>query len=116
MGSVQGSDQASLYIALAESDRENTVMQLARIKGRKEQEEKDLLPVKRHECSELNRFEAENCSEYGETLTTASMFKEVRIEERAEEFMEEIIRSDTDFNPEEINQKAKEFVKEEFQL
>jgi site-specific recombinase XerD len=116
MGWVQGSDQASVYIALAESDKENTVMELAGIKERKNTEDRDLLPVKCHECSELNRFEAENCSECGETLTTASLFREVQIEEKTEQFMEEIIRSDTSFKPNEINQKAKEFVKEEFSL
>ncbi|MBY6293885.1 tyrosine-type recombinase/integrase [Nanohaloarchaea archaeon H01] len=116
MGWVQGSDQASVYIALAESDKENTVMELAGIKKKEENRERDLLPVKCHECGELNRFETENCRECGQTLTTASIFKQVQIEEKTEKFMEEIIRSDTEFNPEEINQKAEEFVKEEFSL
>lgn len=116
MGWVQGSDQASVYIALAESDKENTVMELAGIKEDKKTEEKDLLPVKCHACSKLNRFESENCSECSKTLTTSSMFKEVQIEEKTEQFMEEIIRSDTEFNPQKINEKAKDFVKEEFNL
>ncbi|MFB6158617.1 MAG: tyrosine-type recombinase/integrase, partial [Candidatus Nanohalobium sp.] len=116
MGWVQGSDQASVYIALAESDKENTVMELAGIKESKNDEEKDLLPVKCHQCSELNRFEAENCTECGETLTTSSMFREVQIEEKTDQFMEDIIRSETEFKPEEVNKKAKEFVEEEFNL
>jgi site-specific recombinase XerD len=116
MGWVQGSDQASVYIALAESDKENTVMELAGMKNRKEDRERDLLPVKCHECGELNRFETENCRECGQTLTTASMFKQVQIEEKTEKFMEDIIKSETEFNPREINQKAKEFVKQEFNL
>lgn len=116
MGWVQGSNQASVYIALAESDKENTVMELAGMKKRGDREEKDLLPVKCHECGELNRFETENCRECGQTLTTASMFREVQIEEKTEKFMEDIIRSETEFKPEEVNEKAKEFVKEEFNL
>jgi integrase len=116
MGWVQGSDQASVYIALAESDKENTVMELAGMKNKEENRERDLLPVKCHECRELNRFETENCRECGQTLTNASMFEQVQIEEKTEKFKDHLIESRTEFEPEKINEKAKEFAKQELDL
>jgi hypothetical protein len=44
------------------------------------------------------------------------MFKQVQIEEKTEKFMQEIISSETKFDPQEINEKAKKFVEDEFNL
>lgn len=116
MGWVQGSDQAAVYIALAESDKEDSIMDLAGLEAEREESLQDLLPVKCHSCRTLNPFEAENCSECGEVLTTSEMFEQIQIEEKTDQFMQEIITSNTDFNPDEIEDKAQEFVKKEFNL
>lgn len=118
MGWVQGSDQASVYIGLAESDKEDSIMDMAGLETTVEDRQKDLLPVKCHnpECRTLNPFESENCKECGEVLTSSQMFEKVQIEEKTDQFMEEIIKSNTKFKPEEINQKAEKFVEEEFNL
>lgn len=116
MGWVQGSDQAAVYISLAESDKEDTIMELSGVKTETESRRKGLLPVNCHECRELNKFEAETCSNCGETLSSSDLFQQAQIEEKTKDFKDELIRSDTEFKPEEINEKAKQFVKDEFNL
>jgi len=116
MGWVQGSKEAAVYVKLAESDKENSIMKVSGLEVRETEREKDVLPVKCPECGELNIWEAVSCVECGQVITQGEMFEMVQVEEKTGEFMEEIIRSQTEYNPETINEKAKEFVKKEFDI
>lgn len=116
MGWVQGSDQAAVYIGLAESDKEDSILKLSGFEVEADEEEKDLEPVKCRSCGELNSFLEEACGECGEPIESSQLYAEMQIEEQTDKFKDEIIKSDTDFSPESINEKAEEFVKKEFDL
>jgi integrase len=116
-GWVQGSDRLATYVGLAEADVEKGIRELVGIdRGDEGMDEEDLEPVQCHECGQWNKWNSEVCDACSEALTTGDMFREVQIEEKTDKFMEEIISSETEFEPDIINEKAKEFVKEEFNL
>lgn len=117
---VPGSPTVRYYVRLAQEDIEDAVREEAGLAKREKNhaEEKVLNPRICGECGTANKFEAENCMVCGEFLPESNFdeFTEIQIEEKTEQFMEEIIRSETGFDPVEINEKAKQFVEEEFDL
>jgi len=117
-GWVQGSQHAAVYVRLAESDVENGVRSMYGMEEKTEEQEEDLVPVTCHECGALNKFEADTCTAEGcnAELTTSEFFAENQIIEKTEQFKTEIIRSNTEFSPEQVNEKAQEFVEKEFNL
>jgi integrase len=115
MGWVQGSDQAAVYIGLAESDKENSIMELAGLEVPEDQQQRDLLPVRCHVCGELNSFERENCKSCSEILTTSEMFEQVKIEEATDELVYNVAMNEGGFSEDELREKAEELVKEKYQ-
>jgi ribosomal protein L40E len=81
-----------------------------------EGEEHVLTPAECHGCGEINSFEADTCRSCGEALRTGDLIQKFQIQEKKKQFKDEIIKSDTDFDNEIINEKAKEFVRKEFDL
>lgn len=120
MNWAQGSAIVRHYCRLAQEDVEQGVAEHLGLQEKRDSKEKDeskiLTPSECHECGEVNTFQADICRNCGEALETGELITEWQIEEKTNMFMEEIIKSDTEFNPEQINEKAKEFVKEEFNL
>jgi|GEM_PF-6369226 hypothetical protein len=114
MGS--GSDQAAVYIGLAESDKEDSILELAGLEVNDEEEKKDLDPVRCTECSELNPFLAETCNGCGKALDSGDLYAHMEIQDKKDEFKNQVIMSETKFTPENINEKAKEFVRDELDL
>lgn len=113
-----GSEVVRFYCRLAQEDVEKGVkdhLNLVEKEDKNEKEESEILtPCECYECGEINTFQAEICRNCGEALQTSDLIREWQIEEKTNVFMEEIIKSDTEFDPKAINQKAKEFVREEF--
>ncbi|MFB6241730.1 MAG: tyrosine-type recombinase/integrase [Candidatus Nanosalina sp.] len=116
MGWVQGSDQAAVYIGLAESDKEDSILELSGFEVEQEEDERDVDPIQCSECQELNPFLAETCSECGSPIESSELYAEMEIEDKTSQFKDEVIMSETEFTPENINEKAKEFVREELDL
>lgn len=112
MGWVQGSDQAAVYIGLAESDKENSIMELAGLEASEEEEHQDLLPVRCLDCEELNSFEAESCSECGSVLTTSSMFEQIKIQETKEKLKTRMIEKDIGLDDDELEDEAERILEE----
>lgn len=81
-----------------------------------EGEEHVLTPSECHGCGEINSFEADTCRSCGEALNAGDLVEKFQIEKQTSKFKDEIIKSDTEFEPESINKKAKEFVQKEFNL
>lgn len=115
-GWAQGSSHVAKYIRMAESDVENSIKKISGMQDHEKEIEEDIDPVKCHKCGELNKFEAETCRSCGEALKTSDLYGKVQVEKRASDFKDELIKSNTDFEPKELDQKAKEFVKEELEL
>lgn len=115
-GWVQGSKHVAKYVRLSKADVEKGIKKIYGIKNTDQEEEQDLEPVHCHNCQELNRFEADHCKKCGETLESSELFTEVQVEQHAEKFQEELIKSNTEYDPETINEKAKEFVEKELNL
>lgn len=112
MGWVQGSDIAAVYVGLSESDKENSIMEMAGIETTEEETESDLLPVKCHnpDCRELNPFEAESCKECGEVLKTSDRFEEIKIQEATDDLVYEYAKSEKGYTDAELKEKAKELL------
>lgn len=115
-GWVQGSKHAAKYIRMSESDTEKAVREIYGIEEESSEEEQDLIPIRCHECGEMNKWESEVCGNCRTVLRDSKLFLDAQIEEKTSKFKDEIIRSDTDFEPESINEKAQEFVEKEFDL
>lgn len=119
MNWAQGSAIVRHYCRIAQEDVERGVAEHLGLKEEKNQERdesKILTPAECHECGEINTFQADICRSCGEALETGDLIREWQIEEKTSMFMEEIITSETNFDPEQINEKAKEFVEKEFDL
>jgi Site-specific recombinase XerD len=107
MGWVQGSDQAAVYIGLAESDKEDSILELAGLDVEQEKEERDLNPIHCSNCGSLNAFLSETCSECGRALESSALYTEMEIQEKKEQFKNQVIMSETRFTPESINDKLR---------
>lgn len=120
MNWAQGSQVVRHYCRLAQGNVEKGVAEHLGLKheekDNRRQESQVLTPGECHNCGSINTFTQNVCSECGEALSTGRLFEKAHIEEKTQEFQEEIIRSNTEFKPEEINEKAKEFVAREFEL
>lgn len=112
-GWVQGSDNVAVYVRMADSDVEAGVKKAAGIEVEEEEEERDLHPVKCHECREMNKFEAENCRECDAVLNTSELFTQVQIEKSADKLTERVMKEKIGLDDEKINQHAKEIVAED---
>lgn len=109
-----GSDAPRRYLRIAEGDIDSKM----RDKSENwESEDEDLgngyhfEPVKCHECGELNKWEAENCSSCGQVLSESEIFEHTQIEEMTDELVYEVAQSQAGVDREEIKQKARELVK-----
>lgn len=119
MNWAQGSNIVRHYCRIAHEDVEQGVAEHLGLQEKdrsKANESKVLTPSECHECNEVNTFQADICRSCGEALRTSDLIREWQIEEKTNMFMQEIITSNTEFEPEDINRKAEEFVKEEFDL
>jgi len=113
-----GSPVVAHYARVAKEDVEKGVAEhLGLEKEDSSEDEKDVLtPAECHSCEEINSFQADTCRNCGEALNTGDLVQKFQIDKQTQRFKDEIIKSDTEFNPESINQKAEEFVREEFDL
>lgn len=119
MNWAQGSAVVRHYCRIAQEDVEQGVAEhlgLQEKQAKSKDESKILTPSECHNCKEINTFQADICRSCGEALRTSELITEWEIEEKTNMFMEEIITSETSFDPKQINKKAEEFVKEEFNL
>jgi len=115
----QGSNIVRHYCRIAQQHVEKGVAEhlgLQESDHSEADESKILTPSECHECGEVNTFQADICRSCGEALETSDLIREWQIEEKTNMFMQEIITSNTEFDPEQINNKAKEFVEKEFDL
>jgi site-specific recombinase XerD/phage FluMu protein Com len=113
-GWVQGSSHVAKYVRMADSDVEQGIKELTGLDSGEDQDKVDLTPVKCYECKELNKFEAENCSNCGTVLKSSKMFEQSQIDEATDDLMFEIATSEAGFSEEEIKDKAQELVDEKF--
>lgn len=118
MNWVPGSDTVVHYARVAKEDVEQGVAKHLGLQqeSNEREESRVLTPAECHECGEVNGFKADTCRSCGEALATGDLIRKHQIEEKTNKFMEDIISSETEFEPEKINEKAEEFVKEEFNL
>lgn len=112
-GWVQGSDKASRYIRMAQSDVESGIKKVAGYEIEETEEERDLHPVKCPSCGELNKFEAETCIECGDVLSTSELFSRVKVEEATKKLRKRVITEKTGLEDEKINEHAKQIVAED---
>lgn len=116
MNWVQGNAIVSHYCRIAQEDVEQGVAEHLNLEVKDKQgdeESKVLTPCECYDCGAVNSFEADVCEECGTVLDSSDLFIETQIEEKSVEFMEEVIKSETGFEPEEFDEKAEEFVKDE---
>ena len=113
-----GSNVVAHYARVAKEDVEKGVAEHLGLDSEDSEEDEAgvLTPSECHECGEINSFEADTCRSCGEALSAGDLIQKHQIEKQTTRFKDEIIRSDTDFQPESINEKAKKFVKKEFNL
>lgn len=119
MNWAQGSLIVRHYCRLEQKDVERGVAEHLGLKSRMEEssEEADVLtPCECHDCGTLNSFEEDICSSCGEALRTGKLFEKQQIHEKSIMFMQEVISSETKFEPDELDEKAKDFVREELDL
>lgn len=112
MGWVQGSDQAAVYIGLAESDKENSIMELAGLEASENEEERDLLPVTCTDCRELHGFDKEKCTNCGAVLSTSKMFEKIKIQETKEKLKTRMIEKDIGLNDDDLEDEAERILEE----
>jgi integrase len=115
-GWVQGSDDLRTYVRMAKSDVEAGIKQVAGLEVEEKEEERDVNPVKCHNCGRMNKFEAENCSDCDEVLETSEVFKKAKIEESTKKLNERIVKERVGLDDEKINQHAKQIVAEDLGL
>lgn len=113
-----GSPTVAHYARVAKEDVEKGVAKHLGLQQESSDREESrvLTPAECHECGEVNGFKADTCRSCGEALATGDLIRKFQVEEKTNQFMEEIITSETEFNPEKIEEKASEFVKKEFNL
>lgn len=115
----QGSNIVRHYCRLMQEDVEQGVAEHLGLKHREDDtrdESKVLTPAECHECKTVNSFQEDVCDNCGEALRTGDLFVEQQIYEKSNLFMKEVISSKTEFEPEELDEKAKKFVKDELDL
>ncbi|MBC5793211.1 MAG: tyrosine-type recombinase/integrase [Nanohaloarchaea archaeon] len=109
-----GSSVPKRYIRLADGDLQMRAKKFSRNHRVEEEELKEgyhFEPVKCPSCGELQRWDNNTC-ECGEELTESAYFDHVRIEETTQKLQAEIIKDQVGLDDEQINEKAKELVKE----
>lgn len=118
MNWVPGSDTVVHYARVAKEDVEQGVAKHLGLEQESSDREESrvLTPAECHECGEVNGFKADTCRSCGEALSTGDLFRQYQVEEKTNQFMEEIITSETEFDGDQIEEKAQEFVKKEFEL
>lgn len=116
----EGNDVVAHYCRISTRDIEKGVARHLGLEEDMEVERKDeskiLTPTECHECGNINNFEEDICSECGTALQTGELYEKAQIEEKTTMFMEEVISSETRFEPEELDKKAREFVKKELDI
>jgi len=113
-GWVQGSQHAAVYVRLAESDVENGLRSMYGMKEKEDDQEEDLVPVRCHECGNLNKFEVESCANCDEVLTSSNFFEESKIRETKEELKTRMIEKQIGYDDEELDQIAEDLVDKKF--
>jgi len=119
MNWAQGSNIVRHYCRLA---RDNVEKGVAEHLGLEHQEDENreesgvLTPSECHECGNVNSFQQDVCSNCGEALKAGELFEEAQVEEKTNQFMEEVIKSETKFEPEGLNDKARDFIQDELNL
>ncbi|MFB6115037.1 MAG: tyrosine-type recombinase/integrase [Candidatus Nanohalobium sp.] len=113
-----GSPTVAHYARVAKEDVEQGVAKHLGLQqeSNDREESRVLTPAECHECGEVNGFKADTCRSCGEALATGDLIRQFQVEEKTNQFMEQIITSETEFDPEKIEEKATEFVKKEFEL
>jgi integrase len=109
-----GSSIPKRYIRLADGDLQMRARKFSRNHKVEEEELKEgyhFEPVKCPSCGELQKWDSNTC-ECGEELTESAYFDHVRIEETTQKLQTEIIKEQIGLDDEQINEKAKELVKE----
>lgn len=110
-GWVQGSKEVAVYIRMAEKDVEQGIRKIAGFEDNGDSEpEEDLNPVRCHICKKLNKFEADNCKNCGETLETSVLFDEVQIQKTKDKLKTKMIEEDIGMDDEDIRSAARELL------
>ena len=116
----QGNNVVAHYCRIAQEDITNGVAEHLGIDVDNSDEAKEesrvLTPSICHKCKNINKFDQDICGECGEPLDSGDLFEEHQIEEKTTMFMQEVISSETRFEPEELDKKAREFVKKELDI
>lgn len=119
MNWAQGNAIVRHYCRISREDVETDVAEhlgLEHQDRRTNEESKILTPSECYDCGAVNSFEADVCEQCGSVLDSGELFVKAQIEEKSVKFMEEVIKSETQFDPEGLDQKAEEFVEEELGL
>ncbi|MFB6076887.1 MAG: tyrosine-type recombinase/integrase, partial [Candidatus Nanohaloarchaea archaeon] len=112
-GWVQGSREVAKYIRMGKSDVEASVRRVAGMEPEDDPEEEDLNPVQCHQCGELNKFEATNCTTCGEVLETAELFNEVQVERAKDALKDRMIKEKVGIDDDRMDELAEQVVEEE---
>jgi integrase len=114
-GHIIGSEDIRVYCRLASEDVTSSIREEAGLEPKNQELEKDPLRPKKcpnRSCDQLNKWENEHCTNCGEVLETGELFKEVKTKETKQEIRKNIVDKETNWDDEEVSEKAKELVEE----
>lgn len=112
-GHIIGSDEIRVYCRLASEDITSSIREEAGLEVEEDEVEKDPLRPKKcanKSCNYLNKWENEHCTNCGKVLETGELFKEVKTKEAEEEIRKNIVKKETNWDSEEVSEKAEELV------